>query len=579
VRSPYLAVCQRQAIAHLFSNKYQQAVKTGTHLGVVFGLTFAYTVVVYVFGLSGERALHDNMRRYDSDLVPSLRIIHSVLEGVSMARHHEAQYLTASTSAETSELQSNVMRDRSEVQASLQRYRNLVSDAEDRAYYERILTQTQDYFRVQDQVLALSNSGAAPGQRDAAQKLLHGESRQAFYALNDTAQAWVKHSEVLTNEAARSGEALYRHSVRKLSVVVFLALLGGALASARVAGTITPPLRRAVELAKSVARGDLTQRIEVTGTNEVSELLKALNEMSSRLANLISGVMLSAEAVRVTANEIAQSNEELSQRTQQQAASLQDTAASMQEITLLGNNNSHNAGNADKLAGEAHELAESGGVVVTQAVIAMGTINDGSTKISNIVSVIDAIAFQTNLLALNAAVEAARAGEQGRGFAVVASEVRALAQRSADAAKQIKALIMDSAVKVRAGTELVDRSGQALSQIQNSVGEMTSLIKGIASSSREQADGVQRINEAILQLDDATQHNAVLVEQGSTASRTLQDQADTLFSQAAFFTVEGASERHTPVQRIASPAPSNARPRQNREATALPAPVRRVGKA
>jgi methyl-accepting chemotaxis protein len=491
---------KRQAIVPL-SAKHHQKVPIGIRLGLAFCLTFVYTLVVYVFALTGERALHDGMRHYSSDLASSLRIIHAVLEGVSMTRHHEAQHLTASTSAEMSELEDKLMQQRSEVQAGLQRYRDLVSDAEDRADYERVLTQTQDYFRVQDQVLALSRNGATAGQHDAAEKLLHGDSRQAFFALNDTAQAWAKHNEALTDEALRSGEAIYQHGIRKLSIVIGLAFLGALFAGIRMTGTITQPLRQAVELAQSVARGDLTQRIEVTGSDEVSELLKTLNEMSSQLANLISDVMGSAEAVRITAGEIAQSNEELRQRTQQQADSLQATAASMQQITSLGKNNSDNAGDADKLARQAHELAETGGVVVSQTVIAMSAINDGSAKISNIIGVIDDIAFQTNLLALNAAVEAARAGEQGRGFAVVASEVRALAQRSADAAKQIKALIMDSATKVKAGTELVDRSGQALSQIQSSVREMTGLIKKIAGSSHEQADGVQRINEVILHLD------------------------------------------------------------------------------
>jgi methyl-accepting chemotaxis protein-1 (serine sensor receptor) len=232
------------------------------------------------------------------------------------------------------------------------------------------------------------------------------------------------------------------------------------------------------------------------------------------------------------------SNEELSERTQQQAASLEETAAAMEQITSIGKNNADNARNADQLARDAQRLAETGGSIVSQAVSAMGAINDCSAKISDIISVIDEIAFQTNLLALNAAVEAARAGEQGRGFAVVASEVRALAQRSADAAKQIKSLIIDSAEKVRTGTELADRSGQALSEILSSVRKMTGLISEITGWVQEQSQRVVRVNEAILRLDGATQQNAALVEEGSAASRTLQEQADAMARRASFFRLD-----------------------------------------
>jgi methyl-accepting chemotaxis protein len=311
------------------------------------------------------------------------------------------------------------------------------------------------------------------------------------------------------------------------------------------------------------------------GSDEVCALFNALNEMSSHLSGLITEMRNSAQAVGATADEIARSNQELSQRTQQQASNLEETGASMEEVTSLCKNNSDNAGTADKLAHEAREQAESGGVVVGRAVDAMGAISKGSAKISSIIGVIDEIAFQTNLLALNAAVEAARAGDQGRGFAVVASEVRALALRSADAAKQIKALIIDSANKVQAGTELVDRSGQALSQILKSVREMTTLIKEIANSSHEQAEGVQRINEVILHLDGATQQNAVLVEEGSKASRILKDQATTLFQKTSFFTAADAPEHTSPLHTPA-PAPSSVASTRKHAQTRIE-PLRRIG--
>jgi methyl-accepting chemotaxis protein len=554
----------------LLNPKYWAKWRIGFRLGLAFGALCLWALVLAAFALSQQRSLHDTLRHYDSDLVPSLRTIHAVIEGMSITRRHETQHLMTSTSAEMTELESKLMQDRSQVQMNLQKYRDLVSDAEDRANYDKVLLQAQGYFQLQDQVLALSRGGINPMQRAAAAKLLQGDSREAFDALSDTALAWTQHKEILANEAVRSGEALYQHGLRILIGLTCFLLLSGAVSAWQLTTSVTRPLRQAVELAKGVSRGDLTRRVEVPGTDEVSMLLDSLNDMSSRLSGLITDVRNSAEAVSATAGEIAQSNEELSQRTQQQAATLEETTASMEEITSLGKNNSDNASNANKLAHQARELAEMGGSVVGQAVGAMGAINEGSTKISNIISVIDDIAFQTNLLALNAAVEAARAGEQGRGFAVVASEVRGLARRSAEAAKQIKALITDSADKVRAGTELVDRSGQALSQILASVRGMTDLIKEIANSSREQAEGVQRINVAILHLDEATQHNAAFVEEGSSASRTLKDQAETLSRRAAFFTVDHATGRESLVRRLETQAPVSAPPEESRE------PVRAV---
>jgi methyl-accepting chemotaxis protein len=553
----------------LLNQKYWARWKIGSRLGLAFGSLCLWAAVLAAFALYGQRSLHDTLRHYDSGVVPSMRTIHAVIEGMSRTRRHETQHLMTSTSAEMTELESKLVLDRSLVQTNLQKYRDLISDAEDRANYEKMLLQTQGYFQLQDQVLALSRGGTNPIQRAAAAKLLLGDSREAFDTLNDTALAWVQHNETLANAVVHNGEIGYQHGLRILIALTCFLLLSGALSAVQLTTSVTGPLGKAVELAKSVARGDLTRRVEVPGTDEVSMLLDSLNEMSSRLSGLITDVRNSAEAVNATAGEIAHSNEELSQRTQQQAATLEETAASMEEITTLGKNNSDNAGNADRLAHQARELAEMGGSVVGQAVSAMGAINQGSAKISNIIGVIDDIAFQTNLLALNAAVEAARAGEQGRGFAVVASEVRGLARRSADAAKQIKTLIIDSADKVRAGTELVDRSGQALAQILTSVREMTSLIKEIANSSHDQAEGVQRINAAILHLDEATQHNAAFVEEGSSASRTLKDQAETLSRRTAYFTVEHARGRETLVRRSEEQVPASGSVKEVREPARL----------
>jgi methyl-accepting chemotaxis protein len=530
--------------------------KIGYRLGVVFGVTLLLFAALLWLALDQESGMHSTLEHYDTEVVPSIRLIHTVLENVGTARRHEGQHLLTNDAAEMTSLEGKVQEDRASIDANLRAYGNLISDPEDGADYQKLVTLARVYWRLQDQVLALSRNKENPAQRDAAAKLMLGDSRQAYYQLNDAGIAWAKHNAQVGSDAARHSEAAYHSAVATLIGLAIVAGVLLAIISIAISRSITQPLARAVDLAKRVARGDLTHRINVHGSDEIGALLAALNDMSVQLSSLITDVFRSAEAVNMTAAEFAQSNEELSHRTQQQAASLEETAASMEEITSIGKNNSDNAGNADKLAREAQELAETGGSVVSQAVGAMGAINDCSTKISNIISVIDDIAFQTNLLALNAAVEAARAGEQGRGFAVVATEVRGLAQRSADAAKQIKALIKDTADKVRTGTELVDRSGQALSKILVSVRHMTSLITEITGWSHEQASGVLRVNEAILHLDSATQQNAALVEQGSATSRTLQDQAEVLIRRTSSFKLEKALTTRRPATAGHSAAPS-----------------------
>jgi methyl-accepting chemotaxis protein len=521
---------------------YQLSIELGIHwrLRFAFGILFALVLTLCVEALYAEHAINATLQRYDTNVLPSLRTIHAVMQGVGATRLTETQHVMVSSPGELRELESRLSQQRARVQSNLADYRPLIADDDDRSDYAKVQDRIGAYFQLQDQVIANSASDSSAAARQVATRLLLEGSRQAFYGVKDSIAAWERRSQDRSHALAAQSEERYTHGIRKLVWTICLFAVYCAWAVGQLIAPIIRPLALAIDMAKAVTRGDLTRRDDLGGTDQMSKLISTLSSMSAHLSGLIADVLGSAQAVGLTAGEIAQSNEELSSRTQQQAASLEETAASMEEITSLGRNNSDNAANAAKLAQQARELAESGGNVVAQAVSAMSAINEGSARISNIIGVIDEIAFQTNLLALNAAVEAARAGEQGRGFAVVASEVRALAGRSAAAAKEIKALITDSAGKVRAGTELVDRSGQALSQILASVREMTSLIKEIANSSHEQAAGVQRINESILHLDGATQQNAALVEESSAASRTLQTQAETLSRRASHFKVDNA---------------------------------------
>jgi methyl-accepting chemotaxis protein len=311
------------------------------------------------------------------------------------------------------------------------------------------------------------------------------------------------------------------------------------------------PLGHAVGLARQVAAGDLTARIDVASRDEVGQLLAALKTMNDSLLKTVSAVRAGTETIVTASQQIATGNLDLSSRTEEQASSLEETASSMEELTGTVRQNADNARQANVLARNASQIAAHGGDVVSQVVSTMASINESSKKIGDIIAVIDGIAFQTNILALNAAVEAARAGEQGRGFAVVASEVRSLAQRSAGAAKEIRGLIADSVAKVDAGGRLVDQAGTTMQEIVEGITRVTDIMSEIASASAEQTVGIEQVNDAIAQMDSVTQQNAALVEEAAAAAASLEDQAATLARLVSVFKVDGV-QRHA--ARSAGPA-------------------------
>jgi methyl-accepting chemotaxis protein len=288
---------------------------------------------------------------------------------------------------------------------------------------------------------------------------------------------------------------------------------------------VTRPLEQGVAVARGIAAGDLSQTIAVDSNNEMGELQRALLEMNQGLIRIVSQVRAGTDTIYSAAHDIASGNTDLSQRTEAQAGTLESTASSMQALTDAVNKNADDARRANQLAQSASQVAVRGGSVVAEVVHTMDSINHSSRRIVDIIGVIDGIAFQTNILALNAAVEAARAGEQGRGFAVVASEVRSLAQRSAEAAKEIKKLIDDSVAKVDAGGALVHQAGATMTEIVDSIRHVTDIMGNIADASMAQTDGISRVNDAVNEMNHATQQNAAMVEQAAAAAQSLQDQA------------------------------------------------------
>lgn len=314
------------------------------------------------------------------------------------------------------------------------------------------------------------------------------------------------------------------------------------LAYGMVKNTLTP-LQQAIDIANKLAGGDLTHKFSVNRSDEFGELLQALSQMGVNLRATVLDVQKNAASVRLATGEIASGNLDLSQRTEEQASSLEETASSMEELTATVRQNTDNSINANQIAMTASNITTKGGEMMQEVVTTMSSISESSSKIADIISVIDGIAFQTNILALNAAVEAARAGEQGRGFAVVATEVRNLAQRSATAAKEIKTLIDDSVKKVDQGAALVNETGKTMNEIVMSIKNLTEIMSDITSASKEQNTGIEQVTQAVSQMDEVTQQNAALVEQAAAAAASLEQQAYELVGAISIFHLSQSSSK------------------------------------
>ena len=382
--------------------------------------------------------------------------------------------------------------------------------------------------------------GARTDSAQLVDALVKGKDREPTRQIDAIVATIGKQSHSLMAQMKEEDEAAHRSATIAMLATVLLTLLIGSVTVWWLIRSITRPLSAAVGIAQQVAQGDLRAVVADGGRNEIGDLLRALKTMSGNLAAIVGRVRDGTEAIATASGEIASGNMDLSSRTEEQASSLEETAASMIELTTTVRQNNDNADQARQLAGSASDVAQRGGAAVAQMVQTMGTINASSKRIVDIIGVIDGIAFQTNILALNAAVEAARAGEQGRGFAVVATEVRSLAQRSAEAAREIKQLIGDSVRTVEAGSALAGQAGQTMDEVVASVQRVNAIIDEIAVASVEQRDGIEQISMAVSQMDGVTQQNAALVEQAAAAADALQQQAASLADAVSIFKLHAA---------------------------------------
>ncbi len=507
------------------------------------------------------------------NVIPSLIELDHATDALANIRVKTWQALAAVDPEAKKTVRDGIPAEKSTVENSLNKYeKEDIADEKDKAMLAEDRSAIAAYLALSDRVLAQD----ADGKHDeAVQELLNKQDiiKKAYSAVIAHREYNIKLGSEGADEAKKIlSTAIWLASIIGLFGVVAVAFMGVSLARKLVAS-----LHQAIFVAKAVAAGDLTQRIDVSGSDEVAQLLGAVKEMATSLEGICTQIRQGTDAIAVASTEIATGNMDLSSRTEQQAGALEETASSMEELTSTVRQNSDNARQANTLASTASTVAVEGGAVVSQVVETMAAINESSRKIVDIISVIDGIAFQTNILALNAAVEAARAGEQGRGFAVVAAEVRNLAQRSASAAKEIKTLIDNSVEKVDSGTKLVDQAGVAMTNIVTSIQKVSDVVSEISNASHEQSSGIDQINQAVIHMDESTQQNAALVEQAAAAASSLQEQANKLTQVVSVFKLNssggggGIHQRHssgraqmamstesTPAKPAPKPAPKSA---------------------
>ncbi|HJV00531.1 MAG TPA: methyl-accepting chemotaxis protein [Burkholderiaceae bacterium] len=436
--------------------------------------------------------------------------------------------------------QANIEKSRIGLQEKLGYLRRTVELPKGKKLLQKSLDADARYAITTNQLLTL----LATDRPEVQKAYLHQMFRPALVAykaaINDMIAFEVERMNAYSDHAATT----YANSRLMMLVLGATALLFAAGMGVWITLSITRPLNRALTLANTVAAGDLTSRIEARTTEETGQLLAALKNMNDSLMKIVAEVRNGTEAIASASSQIATGNLDLSSRTEQQASSLEETASSMEELTSTVRQNADHAREANALALLASQMAVKGGAVVLEVVETMSSINESSSKIVDIISVIDGIAFQTNILALNAAVEAARAGEEGRGFAVVAAEVRMLAQRSAAAAKEIKVLIDNSVGKVDAGSKLVERAGATMDEIVDSVKRVGEIMGKITAAAQEQTAGIEQVNQAIGQMDQVTQQNAALVEEAAAAARSMQAQVANLAHVVSVFKLDASATSH-----------------------------------
>ncbi|HJV87373.1 MAG TPA: methyl-accepting chemotaxis protein [Noviherbaspirillum sp.] len=542
--------------------------KVGTRLALSFGSVCILLWIILSVGLTQLSSLDDGTSSIVHDRWPKIAASTDLLAQTDRIAIDIRNMMLTDSKDDRQKQIDEIAQARKSTTTDLDKLERVIVIPKGKELLRQVSAAHERYVAGQDKLIALINEEKVP----EAKAYLATELRPVLDAYKASLNALIQFQVELMDASGVTANRTFANArTVMLALGVLAILIAGGIGFLITRGLLKrlggePEFAAAV--ATRIASGDLRVDIDLRQNDDAS-MLHAMRAMRDNLAGIVTQVRQATDTIATASSQIASGNLDLSSRTEEQASSLQQTASSMEELTSTVKQNADNAQQANALALSASDVAGRGGMVVSQVVDTMGSINESAKKIVDIISVIDGIAFQTNILALNAAVEAARAGEQGRGFAVVATEVRNLAQRSASAAKEIKALINDSVEKIHVGAKLVDDAGATMGEIVDSVKRVSDIVGEITAASHEQTAGIEQINQAIAQMDEVTQQNASLVEEAAAASEAMQEQAQQLVQIVGAFQVD--------VTRLAAAAPaarSAARPRPSPS----PVPARRTAK-
>ncbi|CAM3820519.1 methyl-accepting chemotaxis protein [Roseateles saccharophilus] len=525
--------------------------RIGQRLGLAFAISIGFCVLMAAYARLQLRRIDDQLAVMVNDRIVKVEQLTEIKNNANLTARAVRNIMLLSDGSMIEREMGVIAANRKGTAELYEKLRQTIGDGDGAKLMATALEARTAYTTSMQRVLELVQQQ----QRDVARDALLGEVRtrqRDYFARLD---ALVDFQKELMRESARATDASVNFASATVLIAAGAAAAIGAAMALLITRSVVTPIREAVAAAETVASGDLRLRLTATRKDEAGQLLAALQRMNDALVGIVGTMRGNAESVATASGQIAQGNADLSQRTEEQASNLQQTAASMEELSATVNHNTDTARQAAQLAENTACVAGNGGQVMSQVIETMSQITTSSKKIADIIGTIDGIAFQTNILALNAAVEAARAGEQGRGFAVVAGEVRSLAQRSAEAAREIKTLIGSSVERVEAGNALVSEAGRTIDDVVNQVRQVADLIGEISTASSEQSKGIVQIGEAVNQLDQVTQQNAALVEESAAAAESLSVQARQLAEKVATFKLDeptGQSQRRAPAK---PPAP------------------------